>query len=192
MQGKLDTGLTVNKVKTLSSSQFAQRRDEIFFRLTKHQLFELYNEYEADEYEDIAEAESRHIGARGPVVVTHSEVAGGDYCKPYLLLDVRDSEAYNTYHMIQARCFPFVLMKRDRAPPELNNFKNKSEHLIVVIADDERLGRDAAKLLTDRGCDNVYLLSGGINEFAIEYPSYIEGEIPESLQSRTPGLLFFK
>jgi centrosomal protein CEP41 len=188
VEGKIDTGLTVNKVKTVSASQFAQRRDEIYFRITRHQIFELYNEYEADEYEDIAEAETRHIGARGPVVVTHSETARDDYEKPYLLLDVREQPDFNTYHMLQARSFPFVLMRRDRSPPELNKFKNKPEHLVIVIADDERLGKDAAKLLVDRGCDNVYLLSGRINDFAIDYPSFIEGRIPEGLVSTTPGI----
>ena len=188
VQGKLDTGLTINKVKTVSSSQFAQRRDEIFFRISRHQLFELYNEYEADEYEDIAEAETRHIGARGPIVVTHADSDRADYAKPYLLLDVREEHAFNAYHMLQARCFPFVLMRRDRSPPELNKFKNKPEHLVIVVADDEKLGRDAAKTLVDRGCDNVYLLSGGINDFAIDYPSFIEGTIPEGLVSTSPGI----
>lgn len=186
VQGKLDSGLTVNKVKNVSASQFAQRRDEIFFRISRHQIFELYNEYEADEYEDIAEAETRHVGARGPVIVTHTESARADYEKPYLLLDVREPQNYNAYHMLQARSFPFVLMRRDQSPPELNKFKNKPEHLVIVVADDERLGRDAAKLLVDRGCDNVYLLSGGINDFAIDYPSFIEGRIPEGLVSTSP------
>jgi hypothetical protein len=149
VQGKLDTGLTVNKVKSVSSSQYAQRRDEIFFRISRHQVgvcvcvcmcmciyialcytmlcyikqttittfttthnltnpnyppphpsprpqvFELYSEYEADEYEDIAEAESRHAGHRGPIVVTHTEAARDENEKPYLLLG-----SYIMYHFI--------------------------------------------------------------------------------------------
>lgn len=42
--------MTVGKVKEISSSEYARRRDEIFFRLSKRQLSELYGEYEADEY----------------------------------------------------------------------------------------------------------------------------------------------
>ncbi len=191
VQGKLDTGLTVNKVKVVSSSQYAQRRDEIFFRLSKQQIFELYNEYEADEYEDIAEAETRRGGDHGPRIVTHGVGARSEYNKPYLLLDVRNAEAYNAYHMIQARSFPFVLMRRDQSPPELGQFRNKEGHLVIIIADDERLGREAAKLLVDRGCDNIYLLSGGINEFAAEFPSYIEGVIPDGVIPSSPiGILF--
>jgi hypothetical protein len=43
------------------------------------------------------------------------------------------------------------MMRRDKVPPELARFKNRAEHLVIVVADDERLGRDAAKLLVDRG-----------------------------------------
>ena len=49
MQGVLDTGLTVDKVKLVSSSEYARRRDEIFYRITRKQLSELYEEYEAEE-----------------------------------------------------------------------------------------------------------------------------------------------
>jgi hypothetical protein len=47
--GILDTGMTVSKLKVISSSEYARRRDEIFYRITKRQLSELYGEYEADE-----------------------------------------------------------------------------------------------------------------------------------------------
>jgi hypothetical protein len=45
----LDTGLTTGKVKVISSSEYARRRDEIFYRISKQQLSALYEEYEADE-----------------------------------------------------------------------------------------------------------------------------------------------
>jgi hypothetical protein len=38
------------------------------------------------------------------------------------------------------------------------------------------------------GTDNVYLLSGGINDFAIDFPSFIEGSIPHGLVSSSPGM----
>jgi len=49
VQGVLDTGMTVDKVKLVSSSEYARRRDEIFYRITRRQLSELYEEYEAEE-----------------------------------------------------------------------------------------------------------------------------------------------
>ena len=45
--GTLDTGVTVDKVKIRAPKEFIKRRDEIFFRITRSQLYELYEEYEA-------------------------------------------------------------------------------------------------------------------------------------------------
>lgn len=36
--------------------------------------------------------------------------------------------------------------------------------------------------MVDRGIDNVYLLTGGIQDFVIDYPSYIEGKMPHIKQ----------
>lgn len=46
--------------------------------------------------------------------------------------------------------------------------------------DNERKGTAVAKTLTERGFGNIYLLTGGIQSFFIEYPDLIDGnEIPE-------------
>ena len=69
-------------------------------------------------------------------------------------------------------------MRRDQLHPEFYNFKNKEETLIIVYCDDERISADAAKLFVDRGTDNIFLLSGGLFEFGLEYPSFVEGDLP--------------
>jgi centrosomal protein CEP41 len=182
VQGKLDTGLNVNKVRTVTAREYTRRRDEIFFRITKTNLYELYNEYEADEHEMISEA---IIGTEnGPRIVTHSDDSRALYNKPYLILDVRDTESFNTYHLLQARSYPDTMMRRDFVHPEFFAFKNKPQTLIIVYCDDERISQESAKVLVDRGADNIYLLSGGIQEFAAHFPSFIEGNIPECVQSR--------
>lgn len=71
-------------------------------------------------------------------------------------------------------------MRRDQTMYELNNFKNKEGLLIIVYCDDERISCDAAKMLVDRGTDNIYCLSGGLVEFAPQYPAFIEGVSPFS------------
>ena len=38
VQGILDTGMTVSKLRVISSSEYARRRDEIFFRVTRRQV----------------------------------------------------------------------------------------------------------------------------------------------------------
>jgi len=175
VHGVLDTGLTVDKVKFVTAREYSKRRDEIFFRLNKNQLHELYNEYEVTEYESITEA-GRSDTLK---IVTHSKNDEPSNEKPYLILDVREAGAFNAYHVLQARSFPYTLIRRDQLHPEIYKFRNKQEALIIVCCDDERISKDVAKTLVDRGTDNVYLLTGGIDEFAAEYPAFIEG-IPPS------------
>jgi centrosomal protein CEP41 len=207
VEATLDTGLTVHKVKTITSAEYVKRRTEIFFRLTRRQLHALYDEYEQEEHESIREAAAEHKGSsssssgggggspqRGgykdsivgsPKIVTYDESAQASNTKPYLILDVRDPEEYRACHLWQARSFPYSHLRRDQVPcPEYFSFRNKPETLIVVYCDDERVSRDAAKLFVDRGTDNIFLLSGGLGEFALEYPSYVEGALPAHLEPK--------
>jgi hypothetical protein len=78
--GKLDTGLTVDKVKFISATECVKRRSEIFFRISRRQLFELFDEYEVDDEDP-------------PEVVEETEIEEKPH-KPYLILDVREADAY--------------------------------------------------------------------------------------------------
>jgi centrosomal protein CEP41 len=179
IQGTLNTGLTVEKVKNVTASEYAKRRDEIFFRINKNQVYELFNEYEASEYESIADS-SR---SRDLKIVTHNQSDSPVYDKPYLILDVRDVGDFNTCHLLQARSFPYTLLRRDQLHPEIYKFRNKTETLIIVYCDDEKISRDAAKVLVDRGTDNIYLLTGGMEEFSQLFPAFLEGVPPSPKNS---------
>ncbi len=176
----LDTGLTVDKVKTVTAREFAKRRGEIFFRLTASQLYELYREYEQDEYESIKDS-ATGVGGR---IVTYNEEDEPTYNKPYLILDVREADVFRRSHLLQARSFPHAVLRRDQYHPDIYRFRNKSESLIIVYCDDERVSTAVAKDLVDRGTDNIYLLTGGINEFAVDFPSFIEGDIPAAAATK--------
>jgi centrosomal protein CEP41 len=176
VQAKLDTGVTVDKVKYVTAREYSRRREEIFYRITAKQLYELYNEYEADERETLAEAFGDGHG--GPRIVSHTEMAQPTYDRPYLILDVREPEDFRKSHLFNARNFPNNYLRRDQAPPELYTFRNKPGMLIIIYCDDERISRESAKLLVDRGTDNIYLLSGGYNDFVKEFPSFVEGDVP--------------
>lgn len=41
--------------------------------------------------------------------------------------------------------------------------------------DNERKGTAVAKVLTEKGFENIYLLTGGIQQFFIDHPELIEG-----------------
>ncbi|RYG70437.1 rhodanese-like domain-containing protein [archaeon] len=174
----LDTGVTVNKVKHVTAREYAKRRDEIFFRITRHQLYELYSEYEQDEYETISET---HAVDSKPRVVTYHEEDKPVYTKPYLILDMRDTNDYNTCHLLQARSFPDTLLRRDQYHPEIYRFRNKEEHLIILYCNDEKISQEAAAVMVTRGIDNIYLLSGGLAQFAADYSAFVEGEVPREL-----------
>ena len=139
-------------------------------------MSELYGEYEADEYESITETQREKDGS--PKIMTYTEDEGQTYDKPYLILDMRERFEYDRGHLLQARNFPLALLRRDKIPPELYAFRNKPGCLIILYCNDERISREAAKVFVDRGTENVFLLSGGIVEFAAEFPFYIEGEVP--------------
>lgn len=204
VQNVVETGLTVNKVKYVTSREYAKRRDEIFFRITRRQLHELYGEYEQDEYENITEVASSHTGMTGgprivnhgdnhrsngsmnspnsPRIVTYDETDTQIYTKPYLILDVRPYEEFQQCHLLQARSFPYANLRRDQYHPEIYRFRNKAEHLIIVYCNDEKVSTAVAKDLVDRGIDNVFLLTGGMTYFLAEFPEFLEGHLPEELE----------
>ena len=124
VMGKLNTGLTVDKLKNITSREFVKRRDEIHYRVNKRQMYELYEEYElADEEHfgggvDMSALTEGSPGRHTPRIVTHSEVATPAYEKPYLLLDVRPAEQFQIGHLMQARSYPYTMIRRDFMHPE--------------------------------------------------------------------------
>lgn len=51
---------------------------------------------------------------------------------------------------------------------------------MIVFSDNERRGTHVAKTLTEKGFTNVYLLTGGVQQFFIDYPDLIDGNsIPD-------------
>ena len=47
--------------------------------------------------------------------------------------------------------------------------------MIVCYVSDERNGIVAARAMVERGYENTYLLTGGIEKFIEDYPSLVEG-----------------
>ena len=46
--------------------------------------------------------------------------------------------------------------------------------------ENERKGSAVAKVLTEKGFDNIFLLNGGLQQFFVDYPELIEGNnIPD-------------
>merc|ERR1711998_118343 len=71
--------------------------------------------------------------------------------------------------------YPAANIGRDKIIPELFRFKNATNKLIIVYMNDERKGTASATLLHEKGYDNVFLLSGGIEQFNEEFHNLVEG-----------------
>jgi len=84
---------------------------------------------------------------------------------PYLLIDIREKDAYDAGHLRTAKHFPTSRLSRafQFETKELRSFCNKEGKIIVVYDEDESMAPKAATVLVERGYDNVYMLSGGIN-----------------------------
>ena len=98
----------------------------------------------------------------------------------FLLLDLRDPDEYDLFRIKESINYPAVNIARDKLIPELFRFKNKTNKLIIVYMNDERKGCAAANLMTEKGYENVFLLSGGIEQFNEEFHQLVEGrEVPK-------------
>lgn len=64
---------------------------------------------------------------------------------------------------------------RDKTIPELFRFKNAEDKLIIIYMNDERQGIPQAQLLSEKGYDNVFLLSGGCEGFLQDNHDLCEG-----------------
>jgi centrosomal protein CEP41 len=169
--------MTVEKVRVVGAKEIAKRRDETFYRISKVQLAQLYDEHETDE-EMFHSPGAPSTG--GPRIITYEEEAMPTWERPYLLLDVRDPVDFSRGHLLQARSYPYTMMRRDQIHPEIYSFKNKEGRLIIMYCDDERISVDAAHLLVQRGCDNVFVLTGGLKEFSAHFLHFCEGDVPTS------------
>lgn len=101
----------------------------------------------------------------------------------FLLLYLREPEDYNLWRIKEALNFPAPNICRDRVIPELYRFKNQPNKLIICYMLDERSGSQYAQLLSEKGFDNVFLLSGGCEQFLEEFSELCEGKqvpIPKS------------
>ena len=101
----------------------------------------------------------------------------------FLLLDLRDPEEYNLWRIKESINYPAPNIGRDKVIPELYRFKNQPDKLIIVYMFDERQGSQYAQLFSEKGYENVFLLSGGCEEFLEKFSDLCEGRsvpVPKS------------
>ena len=106
---------------------------------------------------------SIHTRATQQSAVTYAtEMLGINQNTKFLLLDLRDPDEYSLWRIKEALSYPAPNIGRDKIIPELFRFRNQPDKLIIIYMSDERKGTVAAQMLFEKGYENIYLLSGGI------------------------------
>ncbi|NXH09543.1 CEP41 protein, partial [Bucco capensis] len=108
---------------------------------------------------------------------------------PFLLLDVRDRDAYDQCHIIGAYSYPIATLSRTMNPYTNNILEYKNAHgkIIILYDNDERLASQAATTMCERGFENMFMLSGGLKVLAQKIPEgLITGSLPVSCQVAPP------
>ena len=107
---------------------------------------------------------------------------------PFLLIDLRDKQEYDAWHIKEAFNFPLMLINQDKTFPQLHKVKNKADKVIIVYANDEKNGIIGAKTMSDRGYENCCLLNGGIEKFIVNFESLVEGNNVPQLEVMQPAV----
>jgi len=94
----------------------------------------------------------------------------------FLLLYLREPDDYELFHIKESINFPGPNILRDKSLPEFYRFKNKPDKLIIVYHSDERNSIPFATQFFEKGYENVYLISGGAEDFLRDHPELVEGK----------------
>ena len=112
------------------------------------------------------------IGEMDPDQVADTEPQERD-SRPFVILDVRESEEYSRSHLVYSQSYHHTRLNRafDYETREMLRVKNRPGHILVVCDNDESQASKFATTLTQRGYDNVFMLSGGLRVAQLKYPS---------------------
>lgn len=196
------SGKTMKDVEIISDQLVAKRKGEHFGRIkastlaryiseTSHEesVFGLMKDNEDKENCDTISTTSYAVSEAKSVqsvVTCTTEMLGITAETKFILLDLRDEDEYKQWHIKEAISFPAPNISRDKTFGQLLRFKNQADKIIVVYMSDERAGSTYSKLLFEKGFDNVYLLSGGLEKFLDLHFELVEGtNVPEQAKMKS-------
>ena len=190
----VDTGKTINDVQFISDQLVSKRKSELFKRVKgstivkllnqnpqTESIYNLGNEPEqqgtgVDDNQSVASVKTSMTQQSSITAVTYATDMLGDLSEiDFLILDLREEDEYKRFHVKEAHSYPGTSISRDKFISQMIMMKNKESKMIIVYHTDERNGVPYAGLLFQKGYDNVYFLSGGIEEFCKKFPEYLEG-----------------
>jgi centrosomal protein CEP41 len=194
----VDTGNTINKKQFMSDQLISKRKNELFKRLKGSTIIKLIKAAQANQTESIynlgndpnmqitnenkdddksiASHQTSKSNMTNVTAVTYATEMLGNLSEiDYLILDLREECDYERIHIKDALNFPGYNISRDKFTHQMIMMKNKPGKMIILYHNDERNGIPYANNFYQKGYDNVYFLSGGIEEFAKNFPDYLEG-----------------
>lgn len=196
----IDSGNTIKSNQFMSDQLISKRKSEMFKRVKGSTIIKLlkisqesngesiYNVGEGAQVTDsqpgnikeddksVASEQTNKSNITGITAVTYAtEMLGNLSDISFILLDLREPEEYKNIHIREAQSFPGVLISRDKFTQQIIMMKNQDSKMIILYHNDERNGIPFANNFFQKGYDNVYFLSGGIEDFSKKYPEYLEG-----------------
>ncbi len=187
VQSRIDTGATARKAPViLSGKQVAKQRSEIFKRLKPSRVFEVVeafrnsqdaNESVYDLIQATHSARSTNEDETRSVVSIVASTADGSIGSigDFLLVDLRTENEFRHSHIMFAKNYPGSNLMRDSFPPELFKFKNKVKgKALVVYHSDDKQSSVYGKLLVEKGWEEVWIVTGGFEEFKQRYSEAVE------------------
>jgi len=199
----INTGLHSDNIRIMSNKAIVNRKKELFKRIKpstvanfmrKEKNFEnIYNLIETSNIQSPSSLSvenrfgnkslvSKHdypdnLSQSHVSVVTYAtEQLGFNSETEYVIADLREPDEYELYHIKEAINYPGPEIGRDKFPLQIMNLKNKHNKFIIIYHNDEKHGIPYAAGMYEKGYDNVYLISGGIEEFLKDAHDLVEGK----------------
>jgi centrosomal protein CEP41 len=174
----VDSGLTVPKL--IAQLKNRMPTGEIFRRIRPKKLIDLLHlhAYELEAKHSAAAPDSAHHHTHSGLVFDDGPAAAPPAAPgecPFLLLDVRDEDDFAKCHIQNAQCYPKGRLSRatGQFSQEILSFRGQPKKVIVLYCDYGATSADAAQQFAEREFDNVFLLHGGLADFAVEFPDFV-------------------
>ena len=191
----IDTGNTIKSNQFMSDQLISKRKSEMFKRVKGSTIIKLINIAQSNQTESIynlgnepqnedikddnksvTSQQTNKSNMTNVTAVTYAtEMLGNLNDIDFIILDLREQCEYDRIHIVEAQSFPAVNISRDKFTHQMIMMKNKPGKMIIMYHSDERNGIPYANNFFQKGYDNVYFLSGGIEDFVKKYPNYLEG-----------------
>jgi centrosomal protein CEP41 len=203
IKSSINTGLHVGNVKIIP-----KRRGELFRRLKTPEmvtLLQLYSIHDEDDQESITnligddndEKNAQNEESKPYVFICHDaeeeqlspiiKALESEYAAPFLLLDIREEEEFNKYHIKTSTLYDPAQLRRDRLGAAVYAFKNKKDKIIVICSNDQNDGIKFANDLCQKYIDNVFLLTTSIERFCLKFPDLCVGHsFPQKPKEEEP------